>query len=123
MAGKLRKGFPEADGPIRANDIFPDLDEDIDRRIAYSEQRIKSWVLAGIAINLLLAISAAIPTIFYMGQISSNINQSLQTQRDQQIELAARAKWINDRMIWEAKMEAWMNQRDGRPNALESPRQ
>lgn len=97
--------------PVRATDIFPDLSEEIDRRIAHSEQRLKYWVLAGIVTNLMVAIFAAVPTIFYIGQISRDINQALQNQQAQTVELAARAKWMQDRMVWEAKVSAALRAR------------
>ena len=91
---------------FRGIELFPDVSDEIDRRISHSEQRIKTWVLGGIAANLLVAILAAIPTIFYMGQISRDINQAIARQTEQQAELVARGKWMNERMIWEARIEA-----------------
>lgn len=90
-------------GPVRAVDIFPELSDELDRRIAHSEQRIKSWVIAGILANLMVAIMAAIPAIFYMGQISRDINQAMSQLKDNTTVLNDRGKWMNDRMIWEAE--------------------
>jgi hypothetical protein len=91
---------------VTASDLFPDWEADVDRRIAASEGRIKFWVLGGVLTNLFVAVCAAIPLIFYTGQISRDIAASLQTQQSQTVELAARAKWMQDRMIWEARVEA-----------------
>ena len=107
---RLRDGLhTESPGPVRATDLFPDLSDEMDRRDKSTEQRIKIWILAGVAANLLVAIMAAIPTIFYMGQISSNLNQALQVQAEQKAELAVRAKWIQERMVWEARIEAYLD--------------
>lgn len=90
---------------VRGIDIFPDISDEIDRRIAHAEQRIKTWVLGGIAANLLVAIMAAIPTIFYMGQMSRDISQ----QNQQITVLIAQMKdfdqRIQDNTIWRARME------------------
>lgn len=89
----------------RGIDLFPDISEEIDRRIQHSEQRIKTWVLGGIAANLLVAILAAIPTIFYMGQASRDISE---TQRQVTI-LVTQIEQMNDKVeensIWRARME------------------
>lgn len=91
---------------VRGNDLFPDISDEIDRRIIHSEQRIKTWVLAGIAANLIVAIIAAIPTIFYMGQISRDINQAIVKQAEMQTQNAKVQAWANRRMIWETKVQA-----------------
>lgn|SRR5574338_903977 len=91
---------------VRGVDIFPDISDEIDRRIQHAEQRIKTWVLGGIAANLVVAILAAIPTIFYMGQVSRDIAQASQ----QVTLLAANIKdheiRIQENTIWRARMEA-----------------
>lgn len=107
---------------VRGIDLFPDVSDEIDRRILHSEQRIKTWVLAGIATNLLVAILAAIPTIFYMGQISRDINQAIARQTEQQAQLVAQGKWMNDRMVWEARIEAALEQRNIRISERELTR-
>jgi hypothetical protein len=90
---------------VRGNDLFPDISDEIDRRIIHSEQRIKTWVLAGVAANLIVAIVAAIPTIFYMGQISRDINQAIVKQAEMQAQQSKVEAWANRRMIWETKVQ------------------
>lgn len=97
--------------PVRGSDLFPDVSDEIDRRIEHSEQRIKTWVLAGVAANLLVAIMAALPMIFYMGQISRDINQSISQQAALQARIDNDDKWRSERMIWEARVEAQLAQR------------
>lgn len=99
----------ESGTPLRALDLFPDLSEEIDRRIIHSETRIKYWVLVGVIVNFLIAIGAAIPVIWTSGQISADIRSSLQAQQSQALEMAARGKWMQDRMVWEARVEAALN--------------
>lgn len=98
-------------GPIRGSELFPDVSDEIDRRIEHSEQRIKTWVLAGVAANLLVAIVAALPMIFYMGQISRDINQATINQASLQLRLDSDEKWRNERMIWETRIEAQLMQK------------
>jgi hypothetical protein len=92
-------------GPIRGSELFPDVSDEIDRRIEHSEQRIKTWVLAGVAANLLVAIIAALPMIFYMGQISRDINQATIQQQALTQRLDKGEQWRNERMIWETRIE------------------
>lgn len=106
---------PDPRTPVPAFDIFPDLQNDIDARVQNSEVRLKNWVLAGVIANLLVAIGGAGPIVFYLGQISRDISTSLQTQQAQQVELQARAKWMQERMIWEARMEAWAESKGYKP--------
>lgn len=91
---------------LRAIDLFPDLSEELDRRISHAETRVKYWVLVGVIVNFLVAVAAAVPVVYSSGQIAADIRTSLSTQQAQSVELAARAKWMEDRMIWEARVEA-----------------
>jgi hypothetical protein len=96
MSGERISLSPE----VRGSDLFPDVSDEIDRRISHSEQRIKTWVLAGVAANLLVAITAALPMIFYVGQISRDINQATSKQIELEARIAADDKWRNSRLIW-----------------------
>lgn len=89
----------------RGIDIFPDISDEIDRRIQHSEQRIKTWVLGGIAANLLVAIIAAIPTIFYMGQMSRDIAQTQQQILVAIAKLENHEARIQENTVWRARME------------------
>lgn len=91
---------------IKAEDLFPDWGQDVDRRIAASEARIKFWVLGGVVTNLIVAIGAAIPIVFFMGQISRDIASSVESQRALAVVQTDTSKWRQDRMIWEARVEA-----------------
>jgi hypothetical protein len=91
---------------VAATELFPELSDEIDRRISHAETRIKFWVMAGIAVNLLVAVAAAIPLVFSMGQISRDISVSTSTQQAQAIELVAQRKWMADRQIWEVRVES-----------------
>lgn len=89
-------------------DLFPGLSEEIDRRIAYSEQRIKNWVLGGIIANVLVVAGAAIPMVFYLGQMSRDGAQALATIQVQQSQLATIQNDVQKRIIWETTAEQWM---------------
>lgn len=91
---------------VRGIELFPDLSEEMDRRVQYAEQRLKSWILAGIAANLFIAITAAIPLIFYMGQVSRDISMAIQQSTMIEAELKQRRIWTQERMVWEARVEA-----------------
>src|SRR5688572_14923029 len=90
---------------VRGLDLFPDVSDEIDRRIGHSEQRIKFWVMAGVAANLLVAILAAIPTIFYMGQASRDISQVQGHVTVMAGEVKEQNVRIQENTIWRARME------------------
>ncbi len=96
---------------VAATDLFPELSDEMDRRIAHEGTRIKFWVMAGICVNLLVAVGAAIPLVFSMGQISRDISSSVSTQQAQAIELVAQRKWMADRQIWEVRVESALQNR------------
>jgi len=91
---------------VRGIELFPDVSDEIDRRISHSEQRIKTWVLGGIAANLIVAILAAIPTIFYMGQTSRDISQASQQITILAATLKDHEAKIQENTIWRAQMQA-----------------
>ena len=91
---------------IRAEDLFPDWGTDVDRRIAASEARIKFWVLGGVITNLVVAIGAAIPLVFFFGQISRDIAQTVVAQQASVISAEETVKWRQERMVWEARVES-----------------
>jgi len=97
---------------VRGTDLFPDISDEIDRRIQHAEQRIKTWVLGGIAANLLVAIMAAIPTIFYMGQVSRDISQTNQTVTLLAASIKDQENRIQENTIWRARMEARADESD-----------
>lgn len=90
---------------LRFEELYPDWSQEVDRRISASEIRIKFWVVGGALVNFLVAAGAAIPMIFYMGQISTSIQQSSTDIKTQTLRLDTNADWVRDRMIWEARVE------------------
>lgn len=88
-------------------DLFPDAitGEEVDRRIAHSEARIKFWVMVGVVSNLLAAVSVAVPAVFFIGQISQNVQQAATAMTQIQANQKANEDWVKDRMIWEARIE------------------
>lgn len=93
---------------VRGIDLFPDVSDEIDRRISHSEQRIKTWVLGGIAANLIVAIVAAIPMIFYLGQISRDVAQTRSDISTTIVTLKDHNDRIQENTIWRARMEERM---------------
>lgn len=101
MGGRLNLGHED----VRGIDVFPDISDEIDRRISHSEQRIKTWVLGGIAANLLVAILAAIPMIFYMGQMSRDISTTQQQITILVTQMKDFDNRIQENSMWRARME------------------
>lgn len=93
---------------MKASDLFPDIDEELDRRISFSELRIKNWIILGILGNIVTLVGAALPVIFYLGQMNATATQALDTIRQQQIQLDITREWRAERMLWESSTEQWM---------------
>lgn len=112
--GPLNVSFPIGD--VQAKDLWPEIvsSDEIDRRIMHSEQRIKFWIMAGVASNLIVAISAAIPAIFYIGQISNSVQQSAETMAKIEKAQDSNMEWVHNRMVWEARIEEELRARNMR---------
>lgn len=108
MADEMGLGKAYPVGGVSARELFPEIvsSEEIDRRIMHSEQRIKFWIMAGVASNLVVAVAAAIPAIFYIGQISVSVQQSAETMKKIEASQDANLTWVQNRMIWETRVEA-----------------
>ena len=98
--------------PVRLEELYPEWSAEVDRRISASEIRIKFWVVGGALVNFIVAAGAAVPMIFYMGQISSNIAQSSADLKAQTIRIDTNAEWVRERMVWEARVESELEKRD-----------
>ena len=94
---------------IRARDLFPELDEDIDRRILHSETRIKYWVVAGVIANLVTLLLGGIPMVYYLGQMSEKMNMALVSNKLTTDVLAQRGDWMKEREIWESQIEGHLD--------------
>lgn len=108
MSQDLRDLLPH----VRLEELYPEWSSEVDRRIAASEVRIKFWVVGGALVNFIVAIGAAIPMIFYMGQITTNINQWSIDLKSQTERLDTNADWVRDRMVWEARVESALEKSD-----------
>lgn len=91
---------------LRLEELYPDWSLEVDRRISAAEVRIKFWVVGGALINFIVAAGAAVPMIFYMGQITSSINQTSVELKAQTTRIETNADWVRDRMVWEARVES-----------------
>lgn len=105
---EARRRANELLGPANPYDLFPGLDDDIDRRVLASEHRIKYWVVCGILVNLVGVMAAAIPLIFYMGQVSRDAADAATTLDGVERRIEASEARINDRVLWESTAEQWM---------------
>lgn len=92
--------------PVQVGDVFPDAitGEEVDLRISNAETRIKFWVVACVATNLVLAL----PTIFYMGRMAQSVEEMSSSVKDLQSNQKVNDTWVRDRLVWEARMEAAM---------------
>ena len=98
--------------PVRLEELYPEWSSEVDRRIAASEVRIKFWVVGGALVNFIVAVGAAIPMIFYMGQITTNIQQWSVDLKAQSTRLDTNADWVRDRMVWEARVESTLEKQN-----------
>lgn len=98
--------------PVRFEELYPEWSSEVDRRIMASEVRIKFWVVGGALVNFLVAAGAAVPMIFYMGQITSTIQQSAVDLKAQTARLDTNADWVRDRMVWEARVESTLERQN-----------
>lgn len=101
--------------PIHAGELFPELDHDIDRRIAASETKIKNWVIAGVAANLVSILGILLPAVFYLGQMSRDASTALATIQAQQVKLNENDSWKSRRILWEQAVEQFLIQKGWTP--------
>jgi hypothetical protein len=98
---------------IPVEDLFPDgiSGDEVDRRINHMGTKIKLWVISGVAANLLFAI----PTIFFMGQMSQSVREMAtsvnQLQQDGRDKAKVDDAWVRDRIVWEAQVEAALKEK------------
>ena len=111
--------IPPTPHPVNAMDLFPELEVEIDRRIAHAEQRIKNWVLVGILTNFIMITAAAIPSVFYLGQLSQNASDALVRIQATRTELDALKADRENRKLqlaaWQTSVEAYLIQRGWHP--------
>lgn len=102
-------GAPE---PIHATDLFPDLERDVDKKISDSaervESKIKNWVIAGVAANLISILGILLPAVFYLGQMSRDASVALATIQAQQVQLNNNEQWKARRILWEQAVEQYL---------------
>lgn len=91
-------------------DAYPNLDEDIDRRIEHSEGRIKYWVIAGILVNVIALVGIGSPLVYYFGAMQAQSANTLQTiiatnQKLDELELRMRREELHTQIIdnWAAQ--------------------
>lgn len=97
--------------PVNLYELFPELSQDVDRRIAHAETRIKYWVVAGVLVNLVSLVIAAIPLVYYLGGVQAQTGSVAQTVQSTSTELQRRGDWMQDRELWEQSMESWAQQK------------
>lgn len=102
----------EIETPIKATELFPDLDEDIDRRILHSETRIKYWVIVGVLVNVLAVIGLGAPLIYYLGTMQAQATAAIASLNKSDEVQDRQDRWIRDHEIRDASLEQWA-QRQG----------
>lgn len=95
-------------GDVKATELFPELSDDINRRIAASETRIKYWVIMGILGNSIGLLTIALPLVFYLGQISTSFDSTVDEVKGIKQAAAGDGDWKRDQMVWRATAEQWM---------------
>lgn len=89
--------------------------EEIDRLILYSETRIKYWVVAGVAANLLALAGIGIPFVYYLGTAQVQSATSLVELQKVSDSISTLEKRIVKREMWETSAEGWMVQQGFTP--------
>ena len=67
------------------------------------ESRLKLWIASAVIMQVVPLITIA----FFIGGIYQNMNSSIALIQQQQNELTARGKWMEDRQRWELAVEIW----------------
>lgn len=97
------------------HDLFPELSQDMDRRILHAETRIKYWVVAGVLMNLLIFLSAGLPLVYYLGQIQTQARAALDTIKTTTQVVNDRNKAIQRQELWEQSIESWAESKGYKP--------
>lgn len=92
--------------PTRMDELFPEWGEEVDRRIAASEIRIKFWIMCGILGNLVVVLIPAIMMIFYFGQVSTNIAVTSQQMKLLTEAMKEQQAAQQETAIWRARVDA-----------------
>lgn len=104
---------------IKATDLFPDLDEDIDRRIAHAETRIKYWVIIGVLANVAALIGLGAPLIYYLGSMQAQASVAIASLSKSSDQLERQQNWIRKREMKDASLEAWAKTKGYQPLDME----
>lgn len=93
-----------------AFDLFPELSDDMDRRIMHSETRIKFWIIGGVLANVLVAVGGVIPIVYMLGQVSSQFATAVQGIDNNTTQLNEQGTWRQNQELWKADVEAYLRQ-------------
>lgn len=94
--------------PVDPYALFPELNEDIDRRISHSEQRIKYWVIFGVLVNFVALTMAAVPAVFFMGQVSQSASTIAASVSKQDTRFDGVQAEMTRQFIWRNAANQWM---------------
>jgi hypothetical protein len=72
----------EHDHRLKATELFPELSDDMDRRIELSATKIKLWIIGGILANLVVAMGGAIPISYSLGQMTRSFEAAINKMQD-----------------------------------------
>lgn len=79
------------------------LNKRIDERVNSALNKFRLSMFAVAFAQMVPAFGAA----YYIGGISQQMNDALDTIKDQQLILAGRGEWMNRRESWEQEVERW----------------
>lgn len=96
-------------------ELFPELSQDVDRRILHAETRVKYWVVAGTLVNFVAILIPVVTLVFYLGGIQTQTAAALAAIQNQSLELARQSERDVDRRLWEQSMESWAVDRGYKP--------
>lgn len=98
-------------------EAYPNLEDDINTRIEYSEGRIKYWVLAGILTNVLSLIGIGAPLVYYFGAMQSQSATTLQNVVELNQKLAVMESRLQREEVHTQMIDAWAQDKGFKPPA------
>jgi len=108
-------GEQHGDSAFKATDLFPDLDEDINRRINHAEVRIKYWVILGVLVNVIALVGLGAPLVYYLGTMQAQAGVAIANLSKTSDAQLAMASEVQDNKYRTASVEQWAESQGYRP--------
>lgn len=96
-------------------EAYPELEDDMDRRIEHSEGRIKYWVVAGILANVLTLLGVGAPLVYYFGAMQAQSANTLNSVLETNQKLTAMETRLQREEIHTQMIDAWAQDKGFKP--------